>query len=112
MRTLWTMAASGLLMLTSCNFNKEGGLEGQVYPDPVKAEQKHTEVTGKIAKATSSEIHLDNHPQPLKVDSSTQVTFNGRTASLDQIPAGTQARVSFRTDSGEARATRVEARSD
>ena len=110
MRTLRTLAALGFLFFTACN--KSGGLEGEIHPEPAKVEQKQTDLTGKLARATSSEVHLENHPQPLKVDSSTQVTLNGKTASVDQIPPGTQVRVSFRTESGEARATKIEAKSD
>lgn len=206
MRTLWTMAALGLLVLPAC---KGGGIEGQQPGDPVKVEQKKAEddfkrpsdaqkkagdeqqqaksaqadvekarkdlqekeqgeaqqaqagatteaqkaqteglqaqqraqqalqqqqaaqapqaqgqqqsaagsssstsdVTGKIARATSSEIQLENNVQPLKIDSSTQVTLDGQASSADQLPAGTEVRASFRMDSGEAHAIRIEAKS-
>src|SRR5437762_3385162 len=58
MRTLWTTAALGL-MLTACK--GEGGLEGLGIAEPAKVEQKQTEVMGKISRATSSEIQLENH---------------------------------------------------
>jgi hypothetical protein len=70
-----------------------------------------SEVTGKIARATSSEIQIENNAQPLKIDSSTQVTLDGRSTSAEQLPAGTEVRASFRTDGGEARAIRIEAKS-
>jgi len=70
-----------------------------------------TEVTGKIARATASEIQLENNPRPLKIDQGTQVMLNGQTASAEQLSAGTEVRASFRPDSGEARAIRVEATS-
>ena len=70
-----------------------------------------TEVTGKIARATSSEIQLENNPQHLKIDSGTQVTLDGQAASAEQIPAGAEVRASFLTSSGEAQAVRIEARS-
>jgi colicin import membrane protein len=70
-----------------------------------------SEVSGKLARATSSEIQLENNAQPLKIDSSTQVTLDGQTASAEKLPAGSEVRASFRTDSGQARATRIEAKS-
>jgi hypothetical protein len=206
MRTLWTMAALGLLVSPAC---KNSGIEGEQPADPVKAEQKKaeddfkrasdaqkkandeqqqaksaqadvekarkdlqekeqkaqkeqgesqqaqnsamteaqkaqtegqqaqrraqqaleqqqsaqqtaqsgasnpgtSEVTGKIARATATEIQLENNAQPLKIDSSTQVTLDGQSASADQLSAGTDVRASFRTDSGEAHAIRIEAKS-
>jgi len=139
MRTLWTTVALGFLILPACK-GGGGGVEMQPLDEPPKAAQKQTEdaskrapeaqkkagdeqqsaaapasgtseVSGKIARATSSEIHLENHPQPLKVDSSTQVMLDGRTVSIDQLPAGTEVRASFRMESGEAWATRIEAKS-
>jgi len=109
MRTTWMMAALGLMAFTACN--KEGGLEGQGYAEPAKVQQNQADLTGKIARATSSEIQLENHPQVLKVDSSTQVTLDGHTVRADQLPAKAEAKVSYRTESGEARATRIEAKS-
>lgn len=206
MRTLWTMAALGLMVFPAC---KNSGIEGQQPADPVKAEQKKaeddfkrasdaqkkasdeqqqaksaqsdvekarkdlqekeqkaqkaqvesqqaqasamteaqkaqaegaqaqqraqqglqqqaqaqaqqpaagsssgtSEVTGKLARASSSEIQLENNAQPLKIDASTQVTLDGQAASAEQLPAGAEVRASFRTDSGEAHATRIEAKS-
>ena len=108
MRATWLMAALGALTFTACN--KSGGLEGEIHTEPAKVEQKQTDLTGQIARATSSEIQLENHPQVLKVDSSTQVTLNGKTVSVEQLPAGAEVRVSFRTDAGEARATKIEAK--
>jgi chromosome segregation ATPase len=69
-----------------------------------------SEMTGKLARATSSEIQLENNPQPLKIDSSTQVTLDGQAASAEQLPAGADVRASFRTDAGEARAIKIEAK--
>jgi outer membrane lipoprotein SlyB len=109
MRVTWMLAAVGFLVLSGCN--KSGGLEGEVHTaEPAKAEQKQTDLTGKIARATASEIQLENHPQVVKVDASTQVTLNGRTVSVEQLPAGAEVRVSLRTVSGEARASKIEAK--
>ena len=46
----------------------------------------------------------------MKVDANTQVTLNGKTVSVEQLPAGAEVRVSFRTESGEARASKIEAK--
>jgi hypothetical protein len=90
----------------------QGQQQAQAAQQPAAGPGAGTsEVSGKLARATSSEIQLENNAQPLKIDSSTQVTLDGKTASADQLPAGAEVRASFRTDSGEAHATRIEATS-
>ena len=70
-----------------------------------------SELTGRLERATASELRLENNAQPLKIDSSTQVTLDGQNTSADQLPPGSEVRASFRQDSGEARAIRIEAKS-
>ena len=63
------------------------------------------------AEDATSEIQLDSNPQPLKIDSSTQVMLDGKTASADQLQPGSEVRASYTQQSGEAHAIKIEAKS-
>ena len=68
----------------------------------------HERRIGRFEQANGGTLFLD---EIAEIDSSTQVTLDGQTASAEQLPAGAEVRASFRTDSGEAHATRIEAKS-
>lgn len=66
------------------------------------------QVSGKLAKASDTELRLESVEQPLKIDSSTQVTLDGQTSSAAQLQLGSDVRASYRPD---RTATRVAAKS-
>lgn len=69
------------------------------------------QITGKLAKVSDTELQLDSVPQPLKIDSSTQVTLDGQPASAAQLQPGTDVRASFRRQGSEATAIKIDAKS-
>jgi colicin import membrane protein len=66
-------------------------------------------VTGRATQVSSSEVVLDAaSPSRIKVNEATQVTVDGQSASVAQIPQGSEIRASYRMDGGEATAIRIE----
>ncbi|HEY2027733.1 MAG TPA: hypothetical protein VGH20_00870 [Myxococcales bacterium] len=56
------------------------------------------EVTGKLAQASDTQLRIDSLQQPLKIDSSTQVTLDGQPSSAAQLQPGSEVRASYRPD--------------
>lgn len=56
------------------------------------------EVSGKLAQASDTQLRIDSLQQPLKIDSSTQITLDGQPTSAAQLQPGSEVRASYRPD--------------
>ena len=121
----WLSAGiTALLVATGCEERSVARTGAEKPQDDARAQVEQTEgtggsgleqtVTADVVKASEQELLLGQGGEPsmrLTLNPQTQVTLDGRPASAAQLEEGAQVRASYRSESGEQVATRIEAQS-